>query len=60
MMSPDALGKASLIAALALFALILITLFLPYQFNPYPVIAVGITSIVAVFLLGLGLFSSKT
>jgi len=58
-MSPDALGKASLIAAVALFALIIITLFLPYQFNPYPVFAVGITSIISVFLLCLGLFSSK-
>ncbi|MEM0117750.1 MAG: hypothetical protein QXV32_04830 [Conexivisphaerales archaeon] len=59
-MSPDSLGKAALIVAVALFALILITIFLPYGYNPYPVIAVGITSIVAVFILGLGLFSAKS
>lgn len=58
-MSPDSLGKASLIVAVGLFALILITIFLPYEYNPYPVIAVGITSLIAVAILGLGLYSTK-
>jgi hypothetical protein len=59
-MTPDSLGRGSLILAVALFALLLMTLFLPIQFNPYPVIVIGVTTIFAVFLLGLGLFASKT
>jgi hypothetical protein len=59
-MTPDSLGRGSLILAVALFALLLMTLFLPIQFNPYPVIVIAVTTIFAVFLLGLGLFASKT
>lgn len=58
-MTPDTLGKASLIVAVALFAMIMITIFLPYEYNPYPVIAIGVTTLVAVLLFGLGLMAVR-